>query len=140
MDPLGLQSLLHSACVEMFARNTGSNGRRDYYEVVVSNVRSSPAVIEFDLALTFKAGERYCCFEDGCHHGLFGKESWKLLRQVLGTLGFPTDPPLLLSVLRVRVERGARASYGGLKSGDQEIEPRDYEYTSGPFSESDAKG
>jgi hypothetical protein len=135
MVPSALQTILQSAVEACFADNTGAQGRRDYYGIVVANARPCKGHIDFDLALTFKAGERYCCFEDGCHHSLSSKDGWRLLREHLGRMGYTGGPPLVLSVLRVRVEKGARASYGGLLVGEQETVVDDGEYQSGPYAE-----
>jgi len=138
MDFPELQGAVQSAILECFATNAGAEGRADYYGIHVSNLGVSPSSIQFDLTLTFRKGERYCCFEDGCHHGLFGRKRWNVLRQVLERQGKTDLPPLSVSKFHGRVEQGAIASYGGMLTRGLEVVKEGYEYATGPYLESEA--
>src|SRR5262245_29312496 len=130
---------LQSAFQEFFAFNSVGNGSRSYYGVLVSDVRKSAAETEIDLTLTFRSENRYCCFEDGCHHWFFKKESWARFRRLLKKRGWVDLTPLKIAILRGRVEKGARASYGGLLDRSQELVRETYQYRAGPYSEREAK-
>jgi hypothetical protein len=59
-----------------------------------------------DLALTFRAGSAYCCYEWGCHLALSEGKRWGWLRQELTARGVPAPDRLELH-LAVVVEAGA---------------------------------
>lgn len=59
-----------------------------------------------ELALTFRAGAAYCCYEWGCHLWLFPSERWGRLRRELAAGGVPVPARLELR-LKVVVEAGA---------------------------------
>jgi hypothetical protein len=135
MKASDLREVLQSAFVGFFARNPAAEGSRSYYGVAVSHVRKTRSGITFDLELTFKKGKRYCCFEDGCHHWLFSKDGWARVRRLLRTSGWTDPPPLRIAILRGKVVKGARASYGGLQDRSQEVERKGYRYRAGPYDE-----
>ena len=126
--------VLRSTFSEFFAGNAAAQGSPDYYGIVVSQVRRSGSAIKLELTLTFKRGRRYCCFEDGCHHGPFQKASWERLRRILNRKGW-TDPAPLEISLRGRVRKGARANYGGLLDAEKEFVRKPHEYRAGPYLE-----
>jgi hypothetical protein len=135
MKTSDLREILQSAFAAFFARNTAARGSRSYYGVAVSNVRKTRTGITFDLRLTFKQGKRYCCFEDGCHHGLFSKDSWGRVRLLLRKKGWTDPPPLKIAILRKKVEKGACADYGGLLDPSQEVVRKGYQRRAGPYDE-----
>ncbi len=59
-----------------------------------------------DLALTFRAGSAYCCYEWGCHLNLYEGKPWSWLRRELAACGMPVPDRLELRVAAV-VEAGA---------------------------------
>jgi hypothetical protein len=122
---------------EFFAGNAAAKGSPDYYGIAVSRVCRSGSAIKLDFTLTFKRGRRYCCFEDGCHHGLFQKASWKRLRRILRREGWTVPTPLEIA-LRGRVRKGARANYGGLTDAEKALVRTPYEYRAGPYLEKKA--
>ena len=129
-------TVLQEVFIEYFAGNRGSRNRKDHYGVEVVLISSDP--LELDLVLTFKAGERYCCFESGCHHWLFVRSSWERLRDTLKARGLGDLPPLTIRKLIIRVEREAIGTvYKTL--GADEVAQREYEYAEGPIREGDAK-
>jgi hypothetical protein len=95
------------ALVEFFSANQAARGRRDYYGVRIDKVADDDSV--FDLTLTFKSGERYCCCEDGCHAGFALNDSrcWRRLREVFGRQGLADIPPVTIRRLHGVVEHGA---------------------------------
>jgi hypothetical protein len=138
MKTSGLREVLQSAFTEFFARNVGANGSRSYYGVAVSNVRKSGTEIALDLKLTFKRGKRYCCFEDGCHHGLYSKAGWVRLRRLLPKEVATELGPIRVGILLGRVEARARANYGGILDRSREVVRKAYRYRAGPYSEMNA--
>ena len=135
MKTSGLREILLSAFQEFFAGNTAAKGSRTYYGVAVSNVRKSGTRVAFDLTLTFKKGKRYCCFEDGCHHWLFSKDGWQRVRALMRENGGVQPGPLRMATLFGRVEKGARANYGGMPDRRQELVTKTYRYRAGPYDE-----
>jgi hypothetical protein len=59
-----------------------------------------------ELALTFRAGSAYCCYEWGCHLNLYEDKRWEWLRRELSARGVEAPPRLELR-LTVLVEAGA---------------------------------
>jgi len=59
-----------------------------------------------DLALTFRAGSAYCCYEWGCHLSLYEGKRWDWLRRELATREVPIPARLELR-LAVVVESGS---------------------------------
>ena len=103
-----------------------------YYGVRVENVSADGA--EFDLVFTFKAGERYCCCEFGCHMALYCEEGWLQLRHYLGRHGLGAIPRMTFHKVRGIVEKGAQF----FKQGRQDLghyESEAFEYEIGPYVE-----
>lgn len=69
-------------------------------------VSATLAVGVIDLALTFRAGSAYCCFESGCHLELYDGKRWDWLRRGLTACGMQIPDQLVLQ-LTVVVEAGA---------------------------------
>jgi hypothetical protein len=87
----------------------------------------------FDLTLTFRAGQRYCCYEPGCHTGLDDPEVWPELRRVFDRHGLAEVRPVTVRKLRGIVEPGAILG-DGVASRNPVV--RDgFSYESGPYSE-----
>jgi hypothetical protein len=59
-----------------------------------------------DLALTFRAGSAYCCYDWGCHLALSEGKRWEWLRRELAARGVQAPDRLELR-LAVVVEAGA---------------------------------
>jgi hypothetical protein len=123
---------LTAALIEYFASNRAAGGRRDYYGVRVDGVAAGRS--EFDLTLTFKAGESYCCAEPGCHTGFHDSECWRRLRQILGFHGLVGIPPVTIRRLGGVVEIGALLRCN-LAFGYPERERLGYTFESGPHHE-----
>src|SRR5215213_6474967 len=99
-----MERRLTVAFTEFLARNRGPCGRPDYYGVRVEGAAENGS--EFELTLTFKSGEQYCCAEPGCHTGLNDPEVWRCLREVLGRHGLAGLPLVTVRKLRVVVDPG----------------------------------
>jgi hypothetical protein len=59
-----------------------------------------------DLALTFRAGSAYCCYEWGCHLALSEGKRWGWLRRELAARGVLAPDRLALR-LAIAIEAGA---------------------------------
>jgi hypothetical protein len=92
---------------ELIARNRGP-------DPLNPNVRRAPdygvaATLEgstLDMVLTFRSGAAYCCYEWGCHLGLFDGKRWHGLRRALAAHGVAAPPRLELQLV-CDVEDGA---------------------------------
>ncbi len=88
-----------------------------------------------EVRLTFRRGAAYCCFEPGCHLGLFAGRRWNPLRRHFASAGFAAPGRLELRLTGV-VEAGA-LTFGGRRltqsrPGVYELEPSaayDYQTT-----------
>ena len=95
-----------------------SRNRGGAVRVVVRRVACATADLEIEL--TFAVGVTYCCFESGCHLGIFTRERWASLRQCMQDEGLVFDAPLTVSVrnfsisLSVRLVERVRARSDGL--------------------------
>jgi len=58
---------------------------------------------ELDVTITFLAGQRYCCFEHGCHYDFGRARFWRRLREEMAGLNCQ---PLEIIRHRVNVESG----------------------------------
>jgi hypothetical protein len=127
-----------AAVIELLADNAGAAGNRDYYGVSIDEM--APDGSEFDLTLTFKAGNRYCCPELGCHLAYSEVDWWRRLRDIMREHGLAHTPPMTIRKLRVVVEPGAclecRTDFGRGKLRSEESEG--FTYETGPFAESGA--
>jgi hypothetical protein len=85
-----MEQRLTAAFTEFLARNRSAGGRPDHYGVCVDGAAEDGSA--FDLTLTFRSGERYCCAEPGCHLGLYDPEVWRSLREVIGRHGLVGIP------------------------------------------------
>ena len=132
---MGMHQELTAAFIEYFASNRAAGGRHDYYGVWVDGVADDGS--GFDLTLTFKSGECYCCAEPGCHTGFNDSESWRRLRNVFRRHGLATIPPLRIRLFKGVVERGALLRCN-LVFGYSEAVSQGYSYEDGPFHERDA--
>lgn len=79
------------------------------YEVEVRRLSEDERTIE--VALTFKAGIRYCCAEPGCNFGLVFEREWRILRDCLSAKGVRVGSPLTV-IIHGTVEKGALLESG----------------------------
>ncbi len=124
-----LAALLESVFRSRFARSGYANGRTDYYDV---SVKPGESGLDFDLHVTFRAGERYCCTESGCQFGLWDAQAWASINKDLERVGVSAAEPLTIR-LHVHVQNGALT---GLRfPGDtRELRPTsEFSYHDGPF-------
>lgn len=98
---------LEIALRRLLASNLGAGGRLDRYNLGVETL--SPDGLTFDVVLGFRAGESYCCYESGCHLGLYDRVTWDQFREHLRDIAPALHPPGL-TVHRVlgEVARGTR--------------------------------
>jgi hypothetical protein len=98
---------------ELFARNRDASGRRDYYGVRVAALSATERA--FELVISFKDGETYCCAELGCHVGYHDRRWWRALRRLMQECTVNDTRPLALHIRGI-IEPGARlrcnASFG----------------------------
>jgi hypothetical protein len=91
---------------ELLAHNAGPDPldpdcrRRPDYRVSASLEGST-----LDIALTFRAGAAYCCYEPGCHLLLAGRQ-WDALRRALAAHGISTPTGFEVRLTCI-VEEGA---------------------------------
>jgi hypothetical protein len=101
-----------------------------YFGLEVSNISSDDS--EFDLALTFKSGVRYCCIKWGCHIGLYASDWFRTVRRRLAARGITELPPMTVRNLHVLVEKGAISDCrGNIPRPHESV----FEYDVGPFYE-----
>lgn len=139
MEPTDLRGALQQAIRALFARNRShfGAGGPEYYGVEVLNVSDDGS--QFDLALTFKTGTRYCCMELGCHlpfalHGA-NKAKWiKRFRQLMTNRGYAELGPITINNVHVIVEEGAIVD---IVPNQPKVNERRSVYDSGPFREID---
>lgn len=118
-----------------------AHGRADYCGVHVDLLGDGGR--EFDPTVTFQSGEKYCCFEYGCHFSFAidwgveddsARRSWSILRSKLGSAGVRPVGPITIQRLTIVVEPGALWGVG--VRGVQELAPdAGYTYSVGPFCE-----
>ena len=97
---------LADAFAALCSQNANPDGRTVSYGFRAENLTDDCAC--FDLIVTFKAGEKYCCMEWGCHFGLLSDPAdWRRIRRVLRDRGLEWLPLLTIRRLRVIVEEGA---------------------------------
>lgn len=108
-----LNEKLTQAFVDLFADNVFDfgdgfkGGGPGYYGVRLENVDAGvPAV---DLALKFRSGVPYCCFEFSCHFAFYKGRGWSRLRACLDRRGLGDFPLPVLRKVRAVIERGAAA-------------------------------
>lgn len=81
----------------------------------------------------FRAGERYCCYEPGCHF-FVGRLDWARLRRAMAEECIDHLNPVRILQWRVTVEAGAEFHHGELKIAHPAIE-KALSYALGPFVE-----
>ncbi len=115
---------------ERFSRSRNGSGPTCDYVFKVENL--SDMLNSFDLVATFKTGQRYCCFEPGCH---FGVENvfWPEFRADMARMGLDRLPRLTIFSFRCIVEKGAMMILD--RDPSDPIISEAYEYTIGPFTE-----
>jgi hypothetical protein len=127
------KTLLEKAFRARFADSKYAPGREDYYDFEVRNLSTDGTA--FELRVTFKRNERYCCMEPGCHFGFWTAEHWQRTRAELARVGLAALPPLTIRKLCAHVEKDAL--FFGLRfRGDTSVHPSDERsYEVGPFCE-----
>jgi hypothetical protein len=132
MPPSDVQRALAQVISEMLAEGRfyfGASGP-EYIGLEVSNLSSDGS--EFDLALTFKAGIRYCCIEWGCHIALYSSGWFQAVKDRLGAKGITNLPLMTVRNLHVLVEKGAISDGpGNIPCRHESV----LEYDVGPFHE-----
>ena len=129
-DERDVAERIASAIRAHYARSTGPDGAPPDYRFAVT--RASPDGSEFTLNLTFKAGSHYCCFEAGCHLGLFEADDWRRIRACLRREGIAPEAPIVIRAVHVVVEEGAVATRYPVKTLP---EHQAWTYGVGPFEE-----
>jgi hypothetical protein len=113
-----VQARICAAWIDLLRWNRGAEGHPElYYALNVENIRGQGG--EFELHLTFRAGQTYCCSEALCHAGVFTEQRWRELRSALAAHGIEPQEPLAVQIW-TRLEAGARLHYG--KSDEPEPE------------------
>jgi hypothetical protein len=131
-----MQSVLREVFTRILSRNLRAGGRRDYFLIDVTDV--SPNDREFEIRITYRAGELYCCAESMCHFGCWRPSDWGRIRSVLTELGVRDLGPLTVTAIRTTVEAGAR--FGSENRDDESpvwVSPA-HHWVEGPFSEAEA--
>ena len=128
-----MQRELTAAFIEYLSRNLDANDRRDYYGVRIDGAAANGS--RFELTLTFQAGERYCCPEQGCHAGLNDPECWRVLREVLGQHGLADIPKMTVTRFVGIIEPGAVLGWD--VPSRKPIVSDGFTYEAGPFPELD---
>ena len=88
-----------AALTELLADNLGADGECDYYGLCIDKM--TPDGSEFDLLLTFKAGNRYCCADLGCHIAYSEVDWWRRLRVIMRGFGLADAPSMTIRKVRV---------------------------------------
>lgn len=127
-------NLLSEAYRRRFANSRYAPGRTDYYGFEV--IPKSDDGCIYDLIITFKKGEQYCCLESACHFGFWRAEDWSRLRNEFPDLGLQELDPLHIETVRVIVEEGVLHGLGYVHDSSQLIESGQQSYELGPFDES----
>jgi hypothetical protein len=92
---------------ELLARNQGPDPLNpDRRQPPDYGVSASLEEDTLDVVLTFRSGAAYCCYEPGCHLGLFDGKRWDVLHEALATHGIDAPSRLKLRLTGV-VEEGA---------------------------------
>jgi hypothetical protein len=128
-----MRAELTAAFIEYLSRNLGAHNRRDYYGLQIDRAAADGS--QFELTLTFKSGERYCCSEPGCHTGLHDSEPWPYLREVFAQRGLAGIPTMTVTKLVGIVEPGTVFGWG--VPSMRPIESTGFIYEDGPYRELD---
>jgi hypothetical protein len=99
-------------------------------------VRATPATSdasEVELAVTFRAGVRYCCFESACHFAYYNERGWRRLRECLDRHGLGLLPLPVIRLFRGIIERGAVAEPGVVGTPEACFVMEGSEYRAGPW-------
>jgi hypothetical protein len=117
-----VQARIRASWIDLLRRNRGAEGKPEtYYALNVENIRGRGE--EFELNLTFRAGQTYCCCEDLCHTGVFTEQRWRELRVALAIHGVEPKEPLVVRIC-TRLEAGARLHYGRSSEPEAEVSPQ----------------
>lgn len=97
---------------DRLARNTMhfGGGGPGYFGVHLENI--APDGSELDLVLTFRAGHRYCCIEQGCHLAIGHEGFWEELREEMDAHGLADRPLPTFHLVRCVVEDGTLVDQG----------------------------
>lgn len=127
-----LPGRLARAFAALYARNRPyfGGGGPGYYGVGLEDV--DPGGTELDLVVTFRAGEKYCCSQLGCHSHFRGAQPWSRLREEMDAQGLGEFPLPRIRKVRVVIEPGAVFDAGGRRFPP--IESKGSIYEDGPFA------
>lgn len=111
-----LDARLTRAFVDHLARITPyfGGGGPGYHGVRLEKI--APDGSELDLIVTFRAGEKYCCSQQGCNFDFRSAWTWSKLRGDMDSQGLRGLPLPRIRVLRIVVEEGALFDPGGLRN------------------------
>jgi len=106
-----LHERLTQVFIDLFAANVFDfhdgfkGGGPNYYGVRVENLATNGP--ELDLVLTFRAGNRYCCFEFADHFAFYSNRGWSRLRKCMDSHGLDQLPLPTIRKLHAVIEKGA---------------------------------
>jgi hypothetical protein len=81
------------------------SGGPGYFGVRTAAVVSDASEVE--LAVTFRTGVRYCCFESTCHAAYYSADWWGRLRENMNSRGLGHLSLPIVRTFRGVIERGA---------------------------------
>jgi len=111
-----LDDRLTLAFADLFAENRirfrdgEVSGGPGYYSVRVAALTKDGAEVE--LAVTFRKGVKYCCFESACHASYYRQDWWVRLQKHMDGHGLGHLPLPIVRTFRGVVECGAVAEPG----------------------------
>jgi len=126
-----LPGRLDRAFIDLFADNVPYFGAGGPGYLGVRLEQIAPDGSELDLILTFRAGERYCCSQLGCHCNPGDAGWWSRLGELMDDHGLGELPLPTIRLIRIVVEVGATFDPGGLKNPPLLGRGEVYDY--GPF-------
>jgi hypothetical protein len=125
-----LRQRLTEVFAEILSKKTPyfGGGGQGYYGVHLENIAEDGS--EVDLVLTFKASERYCCAELGCHCDFASASYWTRIREGMNACNLREFPLPHIRIVRGVAEQGATFDPGGLKAP---LSREGFTYEKGPF-------
>ena len=132
-----LDERLTLAFADLFAANRGRFrdesvwGGPGYYGVQAAALTADASEVE--LAVTFRAGVRYCCFESACHAAYYRESWWGRLRECMDRHGLGHLPLPVVRTFRGVIERGAVAQPGMVGAPETCFVCEGSHYRTGPW-------